>query len=120
MGRNTVFGSLIGIFLLGVGGVLWYIETQGETHDIVRNNDGYVPASLTIKKGDTVRFINESDDFHWPASDLHPTHGIYPAFDPRRPVAVGEVWEFRFTEVGEWDFHDHLHAYELGTIVVVE
>jgi plastocyanin len=110
IGVVAVFGAL-------VAGVL-ALETQGTTHTIVRTNEGYEPSTLTILQGDTVEFINQSNDFHWPASDLHPTHGIYPAFDPLRPVAVGEVWSFRFQEVGEWKFHDHLHANEVGIITV--
>lgn len=112
-------GAIVG-FLVVVAGAAGFLAwlTDGITHTIVRTSEGYEPSDLTIARGDTVQFLNRSNDFHWPASDLHPTHGIYPAFDPRRPVAVGEVWSFRFAEVGEWKFHDHLHANETGTITV--
>ena len=76
------------------------------------------PTELTISHGDTVRFINSSGNYHWPASDLHPTHGIYPDFDPRRPIAVNGVWESTFDRLGEWRFHDHLKANIVGTINV--
>lgn len=87
---------------------------------IVRTKDGYEPREVTIKQGDIVRFSNESGEFHWPASDLHPTHGVYPEFDPLRPIADGEDWQFRFDQVGVWNFHDHIRANKTGTITVTE
>jgi plastocyanin len=115
MKKRIALGLVI-VMIGSAGFLFWY--TSGTTHTIIRTTEGYEPNELTIAKGDTVQFINQSGDFHWPASDLHPTHGIYPEFDPRRPVAADEAWSFRFTQVGEWKFHDHLHANEIGTITV--
>lgn len=97
------------------------IEPTGEPAIvIVRTNDGYEPKNVTIKKGDIVMWKNESSDYHWPASDLHPTHGIYPEFDPLRPIAPGDTWKFKFDKVGKWNFHDHIRANKVGTVTVTE
>ena len=88
-------------------------------YEVVRDASGYKPRELDINLGDTVRFISTYDNHHWPASDLHPTHGVYPDFDPRRPIATDEVWEFSFDRVGEWKYHDHLRANVTGIINVV-
>lgn len=85
---------------------------------IRRTTEGYVPEETTIKQGDTVSFVNESGTFHWPASDVHPTHEIYADFDPRTPIGPDEVWSFTFTEAGTWDLHDHLRANMRGKIIV--
>lgn len=96
-------------------------EPQGEPAvTIVRTNAGYEPNEVTIKKGDIVLWTNESDEYHWPASDLHPTHGIYPEFDPLKPIAPGDTWKFKFDKVGVWNFHDHIRANKIGTITVTE
>ena len=99
-------------------------QNQGATGEptvtIVRTEDGYEPKEVTIQKGDIVLFTNETDEYHWPASDLHPTHGIYPEFDPLRPVAPGEDWKFKFEQAGEWKFHDHIRANKVGTVTVTE
>ena len=79
---------------------------------------GYEPNSLTVTRGDTVIFENSTKEYHWPASDLHPTHTIYPDFDPRRPLAPNEPWSFRFKQTGEWAFHDHLKANLVGVVTV--
>jgi plastocyanin len=96
-------------------------EVTGEPSvTIVRTNDGYEPSEVTIKKGDIILWTNESDEYHWPASDLHPTHGVYPEFDPLTPLAPAEDWKFQFNQVGDWKFHDHIRANKLGTVTVTE
>lgn len=86
---------------------------------IRRMADGYEPNEITIRQGETVSFTNESDAFHWPASDVHPTHQIYSDFDPQTPIAPDETWSFTFTKAGKWVFHDHLRANLRGTITVL-
>ena len=39
---------------------------------------GFVPSSVTIKKGQTVRWANNSGSKVWPASAVHPEHSVYP------------------------------------------
>lgn len=95
-------------------------EVQSGEVVIEMRQDGYTPDEITIEKGTTVRFVNKDDGPRWPASDLHPSHGIYPEFDPKEPVPVGEEWSFTFNKVGEWTMHDHLAPYISGYITVVE
>ena len=81
---------------------------------------GFVPNTLSIKQGQTVEFVNTGKNAHWPASDLHPTHEIYPEFDPKKPIASGESWSFVFEKIGKWNMHDHMHASFKGSIEVTE
>ncbi len=82
------------------------------------NERGFSPSTLTIAQGDTVVFRNTGTAAHWPASDLHPTHGVYPAFDPKKAILPNDFWSFRFTKVGTWRMHDHLAAKFTGAITV--
>lgn len=130
MKKNIIGGVLVAVVALAILFVLQSepkkvssgtIEPAGEPAVvIVRNNDGYEPKNVTIKKGDIVMWKNESKDYHWPASDLHPTHGVYPEFDPLRPIAPGDTWKFKFDRVGKWNFHDHIRANKVGTVTVTE
>ncbi len=87
---------------------------------IKMGDDSYTPQNIQIKKGSTVRFVNEASSLRWPASDLHPSHLIFPEFDPREPVGKGNTWEYTFDKVGSWSYHDHLAPYITGTIKVIE
>lgn len=80
---------------------------------------GYTPAAVTVRRGQSVAFVNTGANDHWPASNIHPTHSIYPEFDPRSPVRPGKTWAFRFDTVGVWRYHDHLYP-DLAGVVTAE
>jgi hypothetical protein len=94
--------------------------TPSETVTVLMKEETYEPIDLTIKKGTRVLFKNETAEPRWPASNLHPTHSIYPEFDPKRPVESGSEWSFVFNQVGTWKYHDHLAPLIRGIITVTE
>jgi plastocyanin len=79
---------------------------------------GFKPATVTIRKGQTVTFVNAGRDDQWPASNPHPIHTGYAGFDPGRSIVPGASWSFTFTRAGRWGFHNHLSPDQVGTIVV--
>jgi plastocyanin len=87
---------------------------------IIQKADAFYPSEVTIKKGTRVVWINESGNFIWPASDLHPTHEAYPGFDPEEPIDMAKAWGFTFEKVGNWNFHDHLKPNRRGVVHVTE
>lgn len=121
-------GAIIIVILLGL---LFFLPTQKKsstpasqiTNDsnsvtVVMNEDGFSETEVTIKQGQTIIWQNNDQDFRWPASNVHPSHEVYPEFDPKEPIPPGESWSFTFDEAGEWQFHDHLKPYFTGTITV--
>jgi plastocyanin len=83
-------------------------------------NNGFEPQEITITEGDEVFFLNDDDVDRWPASNLHPTHGLYPEFDPLKGMKPGDSWSFVFDKSGVWRMHDHLIPSMTGTITVEE
>lgn len=122
--RNYWIPVIATSFLLLIGIAVWAgrasRDPAGNTHVIELREEGFFPASLTIQKGDSVTFQTALGKPFWPASDLHPTHEIYPEFDPREPVQPGSSWTFRFDKAGEWKMHDHLFPYYRAKIIVQE
>ena len=99
----------------------WFVMNNQSSQKpviIIMKADKFEPETVQIKKGTKVIFKNEDQVDRWPASNLHPTHGIYPEFDPQKPVPVGTSWEFTFDKVGTWKYHDHLIPSIRGVIVV--
>lgn len=94
-------------------------QKSGTTTILMGEND-YVPNTLIVKKGTKVIFMNTTPAARWPASNLHPSHEIYPEFDPKEPVLPGKSWEFEFKKIGTWEMHDHLAPYITGTVTVTE
>ena len=120
---------IAGIIVVGLAAGLHFLSLENETNKhtkpvgeyvVTLKPDGYEPSELEIPVGSTVTFVSETGKSHWPASNLHPMHEIYPEFDSKRPVPADESWSFTFDRAGTWDMHDHLRAYYIGTIRVVE
>lgn len=120
--RFAVTSPSIRFFALGAVVVLALIALAliPPKNTIVLRADGFHPRTLTIAQGETVRFVSERGKYFWPASDFHPSHTLYPAFDPKKPIPPHESWSFTFTEPGVYKFHDHLAAYYFGVIKVLD
>lgn len=101
-------------------------------NEIIYTEAGFSPRMLRVEQGATVVFKNESDGPVWPASNIHPTHTVYPGsgiekcrsaereeiFDACEGISPGEAYEFTFAEAGEWGYHNHLRASHTGTVIV--
>ena len=79
-------------------------------HEITYANGHFEPSRLEVQPRDHVMFINRSHDDVWPASNIHPTHEIYPEFDPESPLPPGKSWSFVFDRPGDWRYHNHLKS----------
>ena len=87
---------------------------------ITITDEGFLPSKIVIHRGVEVTFIQEGENLHWPASNMHPTHEILSDFDSLRPLKKGESWSFVFLKSGEWKFHDHFFPLHGGVIVVID
>lgn len=95
-------------------------ETDSKEYHVQLGETGFSPERLVITKGDKVVFATKGGESFWPASNLHPSHTIYPAFDPKEPIDPEETWTMQFGRVGLWGYHDHLNPLFWGEIVVLE
>ena len=101
------------------------------TASVTLSANGFSPKSVTIKKGGTVTFTNESTGKMWVATASHPTHTVYDGTTLQAHCAAGTAasfdqckdgssYNFTFTKVGSFNYHNHSSASEFGTVVVVE
>jgi plastocyanin len=91
---------------------------SGQTYTVSLEENGFKPNEISIKAGDTIKFTTTRGKPFWPASNLHPTHEIYPQFDPKQPINPTDSWSFRFDKEGQWQYHDHLFPYYTGVVKV--
>src|SRR5258708_6297786 len=129
--NSTATPHFLRIFLpiLLIGGVvislavlkiapLFLPTKHAQLYIVERTETGFSPAYLSIHPGDTVTFTTHLSHPFWPASNPHPSHIIYPEFDPKHAVTITSAWSFRFDRVGIWGYHDHLDPFYEGTISV--
>lgn len=81
-----------------------------KTYVVVFAAGGFNPQNLTIRSGDTVRWINNTNQPVWPASDPHPTHTGLPGFDALGDLVKGESYRYTFRIPGTWVYHNHTVA----------
>lgn len=88
---------------------------------------GFEPNVVTIKKGDTIRFTNNSREDLWVAA-TGASGAVYPAgtggecgqsaFDGCRSISRGEFWEFTFNVAGTWSYQDNRDTKMTGVVQV--
>ncbi|MEK6878018.1 MAG: plastocyanin/azurin family copper-binding protein [Nanoarchaeota archaeon] len=106
--------------------------TLPEENVVYITDKGFKPNLLVIKEGETVTWYNNDTSPHWPASNNHPTHKVYPGsniekcgtaeessiLDACREIQPGQTYEFTFTRRGTWKYHDHLNTGYISSIAV--
>lgn len=90
----------------------------GATTVTVMTDGTFSPATVTIKSGDTVAWLNHSATPVWVASDPHPSHTGYPGFDSKAAIDVDKAFTFTFDKKGSWGYHNHLDPKQKGTVIV--
>jgi plastocyanin len=80
---------------------------------IIEHNGHYQfsPATLTIKKGTKVEWINKSDAPHTVTSDSG-------AFSASNTLEEGQTFSLVFTTAGTYRYHCSIHSYMTATIAV--
>jgi plastocyanin len=74
-------------------------------------NFAFAPATLTVKTGTVVKFVNDDDEAHTvTAADR--------SFDSSG-LDTGNAWAYRFAKAGRYAYFCALHPYMKGTLVVV-
>jgi plastocyanin len=73
-------------------------------------DEQFVPATLTVKAGETVTFVNDDDDAHTATADDK-------SWDSDG-LNQGQRWTHAFTTAGNVTYHCTVHPTMHGTIVV--
>jgi plastocyanin len=106
--------ALLVVGLLAGAAVLWAGDLGAASgtpakHTVTMDITGYSPATLTVKKGDTVTWVNK---------DVMPhTATAARGFDSRS-VAPNAKWTYRATQAGEFPYICTLHPNMKGTLKV--
>ncbi len=84
---------------------------------VTLSQNGYSPASITIKKGERVTWVNKSGAAATVSSDPHPTHTDYPPLNLGKFPDEGSV-SLTFDKPGTYGYHNHLNPGQKGTVIV--
>lgn len=84
---------------------------------ITYSSNGFSPATLTVKSGDTVTIKNTSSEALQFDSNPHPAHTDDTDLNVGS-VAAGQTKTFKVTKTGTFGYHNHLDPSDTGHIVV--
>lgn len=90
-------------------------EESGTT--ITLSSAGFEPASITVKKGTSVVWVNQSGGVANVSSDNHPTHLRFPFLNLGN-FEDGQTVSVVFEESGTFSYHNHLTPTRTGMVVV--
>ena len=74
------------------------------------HNDAYMPQTVTIHPGDSVRFINDDDDAHTVTS----TDGWFDS----KGLDTNGTWVHTFLKAGVYRYFCELHPFMKGIVIV--
>ena len=81
---------------------------------------GFVPSTLSVKAGQTVKWINDDDSPHRVASNPHPTHTGLRGFDSKDNLEKGGTFIFTFEKNATFGYHDHLNPQKIQGVINVQ
>lgn len=84
---------------------------------ITYKDGSFSPSSVTIKTGQSVNIINDSDADIQFVSNPHPVHTDNAELNIGS-IAIGSNKTITIVNTGTWGYHNHLNSTESGTIVV--
>ncbi len=124
--KRFIVVIVVVIILLAVG-IFAFIRNQIDTQptanlpqevSVELTNDGFIPETVTIKRGGAVRWANNSTDEKVSVnSDDHPTNQKYPELNLGE-IPKGSTVMHIFSQPGEYTYHDYFHPERKGTVIV--
>ena len=91
--------------------------TPAPTASVTITDQGFVPATLLVKKGTIVTWKNTTTDGHSIVSNPHPTHEDLAALKSE-PLPKDQVYHYKFNQTGTYNYHDEQSLTSSGTVVV--
>lgn len=82
---------------------------------------GVTPPSLTVERGTTVTWTNNTSGTVYVAPDDHPEHMKYRGVwddDGMGQIGSGQSYSFTFSAAGTYGWHDHINPSVVGTVIV--
>lgn len=90
---------------------------RSDIKEVILKKKGFSPASVTIKRGETVTWINQSGSDAGVNSVPHPTHNLH-RFLNLGVFPNGSSVQATFETSGSYNYHNHLSPQQRGTVVV--
>ena len=122
-------GPILAVLVVAVGGYYMFFMnstvTNGGINEVMvggatvsYSDEGYAPASITIKASESVLFVSSAETQMQPSFGEHTDHDSYPDKKEHHAVEKGGSDSIMFPEAGTFQYHNHFEEEHIGTVVV--
>jgi len=101
MKKNSKFLDLIQIFLVAGFVFSVFSSSSGKEHVVEMTKHRFVPSKITIKKGDSIKFVNKSKNLHNVVSEKLKIR--------TKLIKKYEILVIKPDQVGEFDYYCQPH-----------
>ncbi|HVA10762.1 MAG TPA: cupredoxin domain-containing protein [Candidatus Dormibacteraeota bacterium] len=127
--KGPVLGVVLLLLLLGIGAYSFSGSKSSTSSgaaslaalapaQVSITGSGFMPATVTIKVGQAVTWVNTDTAPHVIASDPYPTDNALAGFDSQQNLSPNDHYSFAFDKAGTYTYHDDLNPYTLaGTVI---
>jgi plastocyanin len=123
---------ILALFVLVAGIVAYNVSSGGPSPtsgvaslaslapaQVAITNAGFVPATISVKVGQSVVWTDTDTAQHLVASDPYPSDNAVAGFDSQTNLSTNDHYSFIFYKPGTYTYHDDLNPYSLkGTVIV--
>jgi plastocyanin len=123
--RQKMFlvGAVAALILIVIGVFAWLglrgdaISTETPVAQVSIRSEGFVPATIQIKKGQDVAWVNDDTEPH----EVFALQESAPGLDSTELLAPGDTYIYTFEEAGTYNYYDPLSPDKYkGTVIVEE
>ena len=96
------------------------LPTKPPVAQITVTAQGFVPQTILVKKGSTLKWTNRDNKPHQIASDPHPTHTLLPIMGKGKLMPAGSSFTLTFDRTGTFTYHDEQNPLKFKGVVIVK
>ena len=125
-GKGLIIGLVLAVVLVLIVATVLFVKNRNDNAvnanpaaTINIGKTSFAPATVKIKKGQSVTWVNEDTVPHQVAADPYPTHASLPELHSTS-LNQGDSYTFTFENKGKFTYQDPLYPTTLKGTVIVE
>ena len=121
----VVIVILLGLYILNYSHKAQDISPNSATVKLVPaavsiTSTGFVPATITVKKGQAVIWTDNDSAGHQIDSDPYPTNSNLSSLNDPQALGLHDTYSYIFNQSGTYSYHDNLNPYTFKGVVIVK
>lgn len=121
--KGLILALIVIVTALAIAAIVYFLVTRNDdvdatkpVHTVTIGDSGFTPATIKIKKGEELAWVNQDINAHEITADQEDAPGL----DSTTPLAEGDSYIFSFEKEGTIQYYDPLNPTVFKGTVIVE